>query len=393
MAKLFPFFQIFGITFLLANTINFPSNMEEREIKVALYDSISPSVKLLEYSLHYAWKENGIKYKINVSRIGYREVIQGKLCDYDILVIGASGRQYFHALNKKWKDEVKNFVAGGGGYLGICGGANIASLGYEKPRHPLDFIINKAALGFIDAYLNDDQWEEWQYLWKEGGRSNIPIKQEFYGELFDGKVHYLTYGGGPGLYGMKKAKALAIYLEEPSEIAPLHYWIWLGRWIPWKNITTDIKGYYSAAGSTYEKGKVIIFSSHPEIPPRFNGSVDEFFGFSIYGVPRYVYAWVGGKQMNYSYNWWMIRRSIAYLKNLPLPPKHELFVKVSYSNGYIEAYAENAEKVEFFVDGKLLASLKQPPFKIKVDLNGLHKIKAVAYNGNAEAWDEEYIKT
>ncbi|MCD6473716.1 MAG: hypothetical protein J7K47_02250 [Thermoplasmata archaeon] len=374
-------------------SVTFSSPAEEKEIKIALYDSISPSVKLLEYCFHYAWEENGVIYKMDVSRVDYKDVINGSLRNYDALVIGASGRQYFHALNPKWKEEVKNFVANGGGYLGICGGANMASMGYEKPRYPLDFIINKAALGFIDAYLNDDQWEEWQYLWKDGGRSNIPIKQKLQGEIFDGTItRYITYAGGAGLYGMKKAKGIGIYLEEPSEVAPLHFWIWFGKWIPWKKITTDIKEYYSAAESTYGKGKVIVFSAHPEIPPRFNASVKEYFGLSIYGIPRYVYEWIGGHRMNYSYNWWILRRSIAYIKELPLPSFDELLVMVSYENGSIKAYAENAEKVEFYLDGKLMATLNQPPYEIKIDLKGEHEVKAIAYHGNAMTWDEKIIE-
>ncbi len=81
------------------------------------------------------------------------------------------------------------------------------------------------------------------------------------------KNGYVGICGGPGLYGMKKAKALAIYSEEPMEITPIHYWIWIGKWIPYKLIKTDIKGYYSAAEIKYGKGKVIIFGMHLKYLP------------------------------------------------------------------------------------------------------------------------------
>ncbi|MCD6222658.1 MAG: hypothetical protein J7K12_03130, partial [Thermoplasmata archaeon] len=45
----FPFF-IFLLFFMSNMSFSFPA-------KVALYDSISPSVKLLEYCLQYAWKK------------------------------------------------------------------------------------------------------------------------------------------------------------------------------------------------------------------------------------------------------------------------------------------------------------------------------------------------
>jgi len=54
-----------------------------------------------------------------------------------------------------------------------------------------------------------------------------------------------------------------------------------------------------------------------------NGSVTEFFGFSIYGISRYVYKWEGGEQKSTDYNWWILRRSVAYVAGLPeesLPP-------------------------------------------------------------------------
>ena len=328
----------------------------EIKIKIALYDSISPSVNLVEKALHYSWKSKNTRYEMDVKRIDFLDVINGNLFNYDVLVIGASGRQYFHGLFPKWKENVKRFIENGGGYVGICGGANIMSKGYEKPRYILDYIINIASLGIVDAYINDEQNEEWQYLWKESGGVNIPIKNILLEHpIFDGeKERYITYGGGPGLYGMQRAKAMAIYDEEPMEVAPLHYWIWAGKWIPYKKIKTDIKGYYSAAEITYGKGKIVVFGMHPEIPPRLNGSVEEFFGLSIYGIPRFVYAWKGGKLLNFSYNWWILRRSIAYVRDLPLPPVDEICVFVSYENGKIKAYAENADKVEFYVDEKLI---------------------------------------
>lgn len=133
MSKLF-----FMLFILIVSSISLENSEEKQVIKVALYDSISPSIYLLEKSLHYGWIADK-EYIIEVERIGYKDVING-LGKYDVLVIGASGRQYFHALNPKWKENVLRFIKNGGGYIGICGGANIASKGYEKPRFLLDFI-------------------------------------------------------------------------------------------------------------------------------------------------------------------------------------------------------------------------------------------------------------
>lgn len=299
-------------------------------------------------------------------------------------------------MSKTWRDKVREFIASGRGYIGICGGANIVSKGYEKPKHFFDFIINSGCLKIVDAYINDDQDEEWQYLWKEIGDSRIPLKNEIIAPhpIFENlSYRYITYGGGPGMYGMREAKGIAIYADEPMEVAPLHYWVWLGKWIPYKKIKTDIKGQYSIAETFYGNGKVIVFSSHPEIPCGMNGSVYEFFGISIYGVPRYVYSWVNGNNTNMSYNWWILRRAIAYTLSLPLPPMEELFIYLRYSSGEIIAYVENAEKVIFYVDGDLYEIKNEPPFKISINDGKMHVVKAVALKGNAEAWDEITLNT
>ena len=377
------------IALLMLSNMSYSKN--EREIKIAIYDSISPSVKLLERAFNYSWEENGIKYKTKAERIDFKDVVNGNLKNYDILIIGASGRQYFHGLIKTWREKVKDFIAEGGGYIGICGGANIASKGYEKPRHFFDLIINSACLSIVDAYINDDQDEEWQYLWKEIGDSRIPLKNEIVSEhpIFEGlSYRYITYGGGPGMYGMKEAKGIAVYADEAMEVAPLHYWIWAGEWIPYKEVKTDIKGYFSIAESKYGKGKIIVFSSHPEIPCGMNGSVYEFFGISIYGVPRYVYSWVSKENTNISYNWWILRRSVAYLLDLPLPPMEELFIYLRNNGGEINAYVENAEKVIFYVDGEIYAIKNEAPFKISINDGEKHVVRGVALRGNAEAWDE-----
>ena len=169
--------KLIFILIALLITLNIKADTtREIKIKIVLYDSISPSVNLIEKALHYSWKSKNTRYEMDVKRIDFLDVINGSLFNYDVLVIGASGRQYFHALFPKWKENVKKFIENGGGYVGICGGANIMSKGYEKPRYILDYIINIASLGIIDAYINDEQNEEWQYLWKESGGVNIPIK-------------------------------------------------------------------------------------------------------------------------------------------------------------------------------------------------------------------------
>jgi len=302
-------------------------------IRIALYDSISPSVNQMEEALNYEWG-NG-SYRMVVSRIDGDNILADELNadNYDVLFIGASGRQYFQGVTEKWKSEVKNFIYGGGGYVGICGGANIVSRGIEHPQYFLDRVINRATLGIVNVYINDNQEEEWQYLWKDTGQDHIPVgvgidrSSAVFSEYGRESIP-ITYGGGAGMYpagdgGADGMKPIAFFIEEPMDVALLHYWRWNGGWEIASNVTTDVKGQWAGIETTYGKGKIIIFSPHPEIPPMTNGSISEFFGLSIYGIPRYVYSWGGGEQMDEDYNWWILRRSAALAAGVAeenLPP-------------------------------------------------------------------------
>jgi len=305
-------------------------------IKIALYSSISPSVLQAQEAMSYSWETSDVHYEMIVDMVDRPEVVSGQLTEgnYDVFVIGASGRQYFHGVSQQWKENVASFIYSGGGYVGICGGANVVSLGFEQPRTTLDFLINQAALGIANVYINDEQDQEWQYLWKDTGADHVPIKTwiDTTIPVFNGYYQNwrdIVYGGGPGMYfgdrlDLAPVQPIAIYVEEPMHKAPLHYWRpFLSGLAIWKNVTTDIAGQWAGVLTSYGAGTMILFGNHPEIPPMLNGSIEEFFGISIYGIPRVVYQWTGGEQLPLDYNWWIIRRSIAWASGVvesELPP-------------------------------------------------------------------------
>jgi hypothetical protein len=319
-----------------------PVDREEIIIEIGLYSSISPSVEQLFDCFHYSWETSEIIYQFNVTLVNRNEVLgYGRAVNtdnYDVIVIGASGRQYFHALQKTWRHNMKHFLEDGGGYLGICGGANSASQGLETPDSLLGSIINQGTLKIANVYINDDQTQEWQYLWKDAGEDHIPIAltlDRFIHPLFEDYplgTRSLTYGGGPGMYPAHVSDPclgdivpLAIFLEEPSTVAPLNYYFYnQGTWDIQQPVITDIQGQYAVISTQYNNSsRIILFSPHPEIPPLFDGHIEEYLGVSIYGIPRFVYSWVDGHQTASDYNWWMIRRAAAWTAHLPathLPP-------------------------------------------------------------------------
>ena len=335
-------FCLLTLTSCLSSGILMSEDREEITIEIGLYSSISPSVGQLFDCFHYSWESQGIFYQFNVTMIDRNEVLgYGRALNtdnYDVVVIGASGRQYFHGLQETWRNNIKCFLTNGGGYVGICGGANSASQGMETPDSLLGFLINQGALKIANVYINDDQTQEWQYLWKDAGEDHIPLSlaldrssHPLFGE-YPFETRSLTYGGGPGMYPahvtdpcLGDLVPLAIFLEEPSTIAPLHYYLYNhGTWDIQQPITTDIQGQYAILSTLYNtSSRIILFSPHPEIPPLFDGHIQEYLGISIYGIPRFVYDWVGGHQTASDYNWWMVRRAAAWAAHLPaahLPP-------------------------------------------------------------------------
>jgi glutamine amidotransferase-like uncharacterized protein len=344
--KYFHILSIVLVMFLLlvplsSNSIN--SQTKKIYKHVALYPSLVPAIKALEHSITYDWTIDTIHYVINVSMINQWQAKgtgHGALTidNYDVFVIGASARQYIHGISSEWKKNVQKFVSEGGGYVGICGGANEASLGVANPENIIDQVISSGALGIVNVYVNDDQDEEWQYLYKSSGiESGVPLACTLYthpilaGSPSNPRV--IRYEGGPGMYPGDGSDplygdlvCLAVYADEASVRAPLHQWVKdQGEWRIEHQIHTDIKGQFAAVATTYGMGRVVLFGPHPEEYTIVNGHVEEFLGRTKYTFFRdgYLYRWVDGTQESWTYNWWMVRRSIAWAAGIPdthLPP-------------------------------------------------------------------------
>ncbi|MCD6573434.1 MAG: hypothetical protein J7K95_05015 [Thermoplasmata archaeon] len=369
------------------------------QINVAIYFSFGEYAQEVKDAIDYSWIKDGVKYEIVPEIITKKEIKNGELKNYDVLIIPGESRIYFDAIDKKWKDEIKKFVSDGNGYIGICGGANIAS-----PRF----------LGIANITINDDQWQEWQYLWKanwsHGGvplKVYIPYSDNPIFKGFYGSYRNIRYWGGAGMTG--GVTPIAIFAEEPCEVAPLHYWIWLGKWIPWKNITTDIKGEYAVVATQYKKGRVVLFSPHPEKDTFLDGHVEELpVHPELTPFTWFMYNWVGNKS-NVSYNWWILRRSVAWAADAKIPPASETMIYIEEprngiyiegrkimecratiisGNTFVAVSSINISKCSLYVDGE---KIKEGNDSIKTWLSfkkGFHTITAAGWNGKEEAKNE-----
>ena len=429
-----------AFTFVLVSlfSLSFSHFSESRTQKIvykeiAVYPSIVPAIKVLEYAIQYGWKINDVHYKFNVTEISRQEVMgfgRKPLTpeNYDVFVIGASARQYVHGIAFKWKDNVRSFIANGGGYVGICGGANEASQGMPHPSSVIDRVIDAGALGISNLYINDDQNEEWQYLYKSSGiNGGVPIACKLSDHpivnVSPDNPRVIRYEGGPGLYIANSTDPLlgeiiplAIYVEEPSEKAPIHFWKKVnGEWRIEKPISTDIKGQYAAIATTYGKGRIVLFGPHPEERTTIGGHVIEFPGRTKYTLFRegYIYSWVDGNVTDWTYNWWIVRRSVAWAAGIPdehLPPISNVSIYLTQPNTWHPSLYINGRaimpapwgttiigsmpftihtdvkgEVIFSVDGKVCYSDATPPYIWNFDLSiiGKHEISAeISNKGN-----------
>jgi hypothetical protein len=316
---------------------------ETVSIRVAIYDSlISEYAQEAYHPLNFTWTTEGQRYMFH-THIVDRGDIMGHTdislsSDYfDVFVVPGSGRPYIDALHPRWRNTVTSFVDMGGGYIGICGGANLASRGFQEKGTP-NGILNRSVLQLANVYVNNQQEEEWMYLWKANWQyglppvrmdilaNNNPIFQGYYGE-----TRSIRYGGGPGMYEAHYRDEkygdiipLAIYGEEPMLTAPLHYWRWTKRtgWEISANVTTDIKDQYAAIATSYGQGRLALFGPHPEKKTFFGGRIEEFPVRPHLGpFTWFIYNWSGGIVSPQDYNWGILRRSTAWASR-KVPESH-----------------------------------------------------------------------
>jgi len=81
-----------------------------------------------------------------VQRVSPEDIQNGILSDFDVLIQpGGSGSKQANALGEKGRKAIQNFVHEGGGYLGVCAGAYLASSGYSWSLHIIDAIVIERA--------------------------------------------------------------------------------------------------------------------------------------------------------------------------------------------------------------------------------------------------------
>jgi len=169
--------------------------------------------------------------------ISPEEIRAGALTNFDIVIFaGGSGSQEAKAIGEAGRAEVEKFVGGGGGYIGICAGAYLATAGYPWSLH----IINAKTLS-----------PKWQR-----GKAVLKLEVTPVGEkILGGKTNLdCLYHQGP-IVGPANA----------PELPPYDVLAWFRSEIASNNTPQGIQINSPAIfAGVYQKGKVVCISPHPE---------------------------------------------------------------------------------------------------------------------------------
>jgi len=180
--------------------------------------------------------------KFEVVRLTAKEIRDGKLVNVDVLVHpGGSGSKQGKALGEEGRRVVRKYVSEGGGLLGVCGGAYLATNDYTW------------SLNLIDAKVLDRKhWAR--------GNGTVTLKLSPKGSEFfrhDGDEMVIHYAQGPLLARREwddpevpDYESLAIFATEIAKNgAPAGV----------------MAGTSAAVRCEYGNGRVFCFSPHPEL--------------------------------------------------------------------------------------------------------------------------------
>ena len=145
---------------------------EKPVIKVAVYDdkgATGKGIPSVEAIL-------GQTADIKVTRLNGADIANGGLQGYDLVMFtGGSGSAEAAGLGEKGREEVRDFVRHGGGYVGICAGAYLACTGFEW------------GVGVLNAKTVSPKWRR--------GQGEVKIDGQAFGEKLADRG--IRYANGP----------------------------------------------------------------------------------------------------------------------------------------------------------------------------------------------------
>jgi glutamine amidotransferase PdxT len=208
---------------------------EPAKIRLALYDDAGASTS--KEKLVVAVQQDA---RFEIERLKAEDIRAGKLPGFRaVLLPGGSGSKQGNTLGETGREEIRKFVRGGGGYIGVCAGAYLATSDYDWSLHILNAkVVDRKhwARGVADLEL-----------------SFSPAGREFF--RLSGDRLTLHYHQGP--------------LLAPDERAELPPYRPLARFEAEVAKNGAPKGVMigttAIAAADFGAGRVLCFSPHPEL--------------------------------------------------------------------------------------------------------------------------------
>ena len=186
---------------------------------------------------------------IEMEVLSGQQIRDGALDKFDLLIQpGGSGKGQAKSMGEDGVKKVKEFVASGKGYIGICAGAY--------------FPIQQ---GFLNAQTKDPRWQRGvEFLKIEFSEPGLKL----FGDKYKG-LQEIKYGNGPVMN-------VNVYPDRPQVEVLAWY-----RTETAKNGSPEGIQINSPAIllTTYGKGTMLILSPHPEQTPELHGLMMEMIRF------------------------------------------------------------------------------------------------------------------
>jgi predicted deacylase len=173
-----------------------------------------------------------------ITQVTPEEIAAGILTNYHIVIFGGgSGSKQAEALGETGRAEVRKFVEKGGGYIGICAGAYLATSGYPW------------SLGLINARTVSPKWQR--------GKGSVKV------ELTDTGRGIL--GDRPGTFDCLYANGPIVKRDEKADLPAFETLAYFRTELASNGspvgVMIDSPAIFSAP---YRQGQVVCISPHPE---------------------------------------------------------------------------------------------------------------------------------
>lgn len=174
----------------------------------------------------------------SITQVTPEEIRAGVLTNYDVAIFGGgSGSKQAEALGEEGREQVQQFVARGGGYIGICAGAYLATSGYPW------------SLGLVNARTVSPKWQR--------GRTDVKLELTEVG----GQV----LGDFRGLFDCKYVNGPIVKPDTKADLPAFETLAYFRTEVSSNGAPVGVMVNSPAIfRSQYKQGRVICVSPHPE---------------------------------------------------------------------------------------------------------------------------------